>query len=120
MERLTNKEEEIMQALWSIGEGFVKDIIGKLKDPKPHYNTVSTIVRILEDKNYIGHKAYGKSHEYYPLISEKAYKAHFMKGFIGKYFSNSYKEMVTFFAKEENLSKKDLEEILKLIEKGDT
>ncbi|MBX2845501.1 MAG: BlaI/MecI/CopY family transcriptional regulator [Saprospiraceae bacterium] len=118
MEKLTQREEEIMRALWQLNKGFVKEIIELLPAPKPHYNTTSTLVRILEEKGFVDHNTFGKSHQYFPLISEEEYKAKFMKGFVNKYFKNSYKEMVTFFAKEENLSKKDLEEILKMIEKG--
>jgi len=119
MEKLTQKEEEIMRALWQLNAGFVKEIIELLPSPKPHYNTTSTLVRILEDKGFVGHKSLGKSHQYFPLITEEVYKASFMKGFVNKYFKNSYKEMVTFFTEEEQLSKEDLIDILRMIEKGE-
>jgi len=118
MEKLTNKEEEIMQALWQAKKAFVKEVVELLPSPKPHYNTVSTIIRILQEKGYVGHKSFGKSHQYYPIVSQEDYKNQFMNGFIDKYFSNSYKDMVTFFAQKRSLSAEDLKEILKEIENG--
>lgn len=106
-----------MQILWKIGQGFVNDILEHFPDPRPAYNTVSTIVRILEKKGFVAHEAFGKSHRYYPLVSKKEYTRKFMKGFIKNYFSDSYKEMVSFFAREEKLSKEDLDEIRKMINK---
>lgn len=104
-----------MQALWSIEKGFVKEILEVLPAPKPHYNTVSTFIQKLEEKGFIAHKSFGKSHQYYPLISEVEYKRHFLRGFVGKYFSNSYKDLVSFFAKEEIINERDLKEILNMI-----
>ncbi|MCT4616388.1 MAG: BlaI/MecI/CopY family transcriptional regulator [Marinifilaceae bacterium] len=116
MKELTKAEEQIMQILWSLGKAFVKDIIDKLPAPKPAYNTVSTIVRILERKNFVGHLAFGKSHQYYPLIDKKDYTKKFMKGFVRNYFSNSYRDMVSFFAKDEQVSLNELEELKQLVE----
>lgn len=113
MKELTRAEEEIMQILWEINKGFVKSIIEKFPKPKPAYNTVSTIIRILEKKGFVDHKAYGKTFEYFPLITKDEYKQKFMKGFVKKYFENSFKSMVSFIAREEDLSLKELEEILK-------
>lgn len=118
MEKLTNKEEEIMRALWDHNKAFVKDLITTLPDPKPHYNTVSTIVRNLEDKGYIGHEAFGKTHRYYPTVSKEDYRKTFMQKTINNYFESSYKNMVSFFAKEEKISVSELKEIIDLIEKG--
>jgi len=118
MEKLTNKEEEIMRALWDHEKAFVKDLITTLPDPKPHYNTVSTIVRNLEDKGYIGHEAFGKTHRYYPTVSKEDYRKTFMQKTINNYFESSYKNMVSFFAKEEKISVSELKEIIDLIEKG--
>lgn len=118
MEKLTNKEEEIMRALWEHKKAFVKDLIATLPDPKPHYNTVSTIVRNLEDKGYIGHEAFGKTHRYYPTVSKEDYRKTFMQKTINNYFESSYKNMVSFFAKEEKISVSELKEIIELIEKG--
>ena len=116
MRELTNAEEQIMQVLWKIEKGFVKDIIEYLPDPKPAYNTVSTIIRILEKKGIVSHKAYGKSHEYFPLISRDEYKKSFLKIFLKNYFGNSFKDMVSFFAKDQKMSVKELEEIQKMFE----
>lgn len=117
MKELTRAEEEIMQVLWDLEKAFVKDIIEQLPEPKPAYNTVSTIVRILQQKGFVGHEAFGKSHQYHPLISKEEYTKTFMKSFVGKYFSGSYQQMVSFFTKEDNLSLKELEALLKELKK---
>jgi predicted transcriptional regulator len=117
MKELTKAEEEVMQYLWAMEKAFVKDIIEKMPSPKPAYTTVSTIIRILEKKGFVGHKAYGKTHEYYPLITKKEYTRSFMKNFMRNYFSNSFKEMVSFFAKEDKLSVSELDELMKEIKK---
>ena len=118
MEKLTNKEEEVMHILWRLKKAFVKDILEEITNDKPHYNTLSTIVRKLEDKGYVGYNAYGKTHQYYPIIKKEDYR----KGFIGKaidnYFNNSYKNVVSFFAKEEKISVEELKEIIKELEKN--
>jgi BlaI family penicillinase repressor len=115
MKRLTKAEEQIMQILWDIGEGFVKDIIEHLPDPKPAYNTVSTIVRILEKKDFVSHHAYGNSYAYYPLIDKENYTKAYLKSIMKDYFSDSFKEMVSFFAKDKDMSIEELEEIRKMI-----
>ncbi|QMU28796.1 BlaI/MecI/CopY family transcriptional regulator [Adhaeribacter radiodurans] len=112
MKELTKAEEEIMQVLWELDSVFVKDIITQLPEPKPAYNTVSTIVRILQQKGFVGHEIHGKSHKYYPLISKEAYTKSFMKGFVKRYFSGSYQQMVSFFTKEDKLSLNELEQLL--------
>lgn len=117
MLELTRAEEQIMQILWDIEKGFVKDILERIPEPKPAYNTVSTIVRILETKAFIAHKAYGKTHEYFPLVSKEQYKNHLAKNFLNNYFDGSPKEMVSYFINEKNISISDMEEILKLIQK---
>lgn len=116
MEKLTNKEEEIMHILWKIKKGFVKDVVARLPEPKPHYNTVSTMIRNMEEKGYIKHMAYGKTHEYFPVVSKEEYREKFMSKTIRAYFENSYKNAVSFFAKEEKISVDDLKEIIELIE----
>lgn len=113
MKELTKAEEEIMQVLWELDAAFVKEILRKLPKPKPAYNTVSTIVRILQQKGFVGHEAHGQSHKYYPLVTKDAYTRSFMKGFVKKYFRGSYQQMVSFFAKEDNLSVSELEELIK-------
>lgn len=117
MDKLTAKEEEIMQVLWQAGKGFVKDLLPMLPDPKPHYNTLSTIIRNLEDKGYVAHTDYGGSHEYYPLVSKEQYRQTFMKKVVANYFDNSYKNLVSFFAEEEKLSAEEVKQILDLIRK---
>ena len=117
MERLTKKEEEIMQIIWQIGRGLVRDVIEKLPAPKPPHSTVSSVVRILEEKGFVGHKAYGKTHEYFPLITKEEYKKSYMKDIVRDYFANSYKDLVSFFAREEKISEEDLKEIIQMINK---
>jgi predicted transcriptional regulator len=118
MEKLTNKEEEIMRVLWKLKQAFVKDIVAELPDPKPHYNTISTVVRNMEEKGFIKYKAFGKSHQYYPAISKEEYKKTFMNKTIQHYFEDSYKNLVSFFAKEEKISVNELKEIISIIEKN--
>ncbi|MEI8046015.1 MAG: BlaI/MecI/CopY family transcriptional regulator [Bacteroidota bacterium] len=116
MKKLTKAEEQIMQVLWELEKGFVNDIVSLLPYPKPAYNTVSTIVRILEQKGFIAHKAYGRTHEYYPIVQKEDYSREYLNNFTQNYFSNSYKAMASFFAQSENLSIKELEEIKLLVE----
>ncbi|MFD2725660.1 BlaI/MecI/CopY family transcriptional regulator [Hyunsoonleella rubra] len=117
MEKLTNKEEEIMQILWKLENAFVKDVLAEIKTDKPHYNTLSTIIRNLEEKGYVSHNAYGKTHQYYPVVKKEDYRKRFMNNAIHNYFNNSYKNVVSFFAKEEKISVEELKEIIDLIEK---
>ncbi|MBN2350655.1 MAG: BlaI/MecI/CopY family transcriptional regulator [Bacteroidales bacterium] len=116
MKELTKAEEEIMHILWKLDKAFVHDIIEQMPEPKPAYNTVSTIVRIMEKKGFVDHNAYGKTHEYYPLISKDQYSKGFLKGFVKDYFSNSYKNMVSFFSQNEKLSHHEIEEIIEVLE----
>ncbi len=117
MKDLTKAEEQVMQILWKIEKGFVKDIINEIPHPQPAYNTISTITRILEKKGFVGHNAYGKTHEYFPLISKKDYTKTFMKKFVRNYFSGSFQEMVSFFAKEDKMSLHDLEDLVNDVRK---
>lgn len=112
---LTRAEEEIMRILWVLKKAFVKDILAEMPEPKPAYNTVSTIVRILEKKEVVGYNAYGKTHEYYPLITEEEYKKYEIQQLMVNYFDNSLPNLVSFFVKENDLKTKDLDEIMKLI-----
>ncbi len=116
MKKLTKAEEQIMQVLWGLEKGFVNDIVSRLTEPKPAYNTVSTIVRILEQKGFVAHKAYGRTHEYYPLVQKEVYSREYLNNFTRNYFSNSYKALASFFANSENLSIRELEEIKLLVE----
>jgi BlaI family transcriptional regulator, penicillinase repressor len=117
MQRLTNKEEEVMHILWKLEKAFVKEVLEAIPDDKPHYNTLSTIIRILEEKGYVSHRAYGNTHQYFPIISMEKYRKTFMNTAIEHYFNNSYKNMVSFFAEEEKISAEELREILAIIEK---
>ena len=114
MKKLTRKEE-VMKILWKLEKAFVKDIIEKYDDPKPHYNTVSSLVRLLQDKGIVGYKQYGNTYQYFPLISKEEYRRSFMKQVVSDYFDNSYKSAVAFFVKEKGLSANELEELIKMI-----
>ncbi len=117
MHKLTRKEEELMKILWKLKKCFVKDIVGQYPDPKPHYNTISSLVRLLQEKGIVGYTQYGNTYEYFPLISREEYRKSFMKGVISDYFDNSYKNAVAFFVKEKGLKPEELEEILRMIKK---
>lgn len=112
MKELTRAEEQIMHVLWYLGRAYVKDIIERLPEPKPAYNTVSTIVRILEKKGFVGHEAFGKTHLYRPLVAKEDYTQAFLRGFVRDYFGNSYQDLVSFFAKDRDMSLAELEDIL--------
>jgi predicted transcriptional regulator len=116
MKELTKAEEQIMQIIWDINQGFVKDILDKIEEPKPAYNTVSTIVRILEKKKFVGYKAYGKTHEYFPLVAKEDYRNELMGNVVKNYFSNSFQQLVSFFATDKQLSLKELEEVRVLLD----
>ena len=116
MEELTKTEERIMQILWKLQKAFVKDIIDQLdEEPKPPYNTISSIVRLLEKKGYVNYKAYGKTYEYFPAISKDEYTKTTFSKMLSGYFDSSPASLLSFMVKEEKLSEKDIEEIKKLI-----
>jgi len=116
MKKLTHAEEEVMQILWNLEKGFVKDVIDRMPEPKPAYNTVSTVIRVLEKKEFISHRQYGNTHEYYPVVQRDEYaKVHF-NGYLANYFNNSFPKMAAFFARENNLSMLELEEVMRLTE----
>lgn len=120
MKQLTKAEEEVMQVLWQLKKGFVKDIIDLFPEPKPAYNTISTIIRILEKKGIVGYEAFGKTHRYFPLINKEEYSRKYLNRFVENYFSGSYSQLVSFFTKENNLSVSELEMLLiELKEKND-
>ena len=119
MKKLTTAEEQIMQILWKKGKGFVKDIIEDIPEPKPAYNTVSTIVRILEKKGFVSYKAYGKTHEYFCTINKQDYARLHLKSFVKDYFGNSFSNVVSFLVNDHDMSIADLEEILSEIKKQD-
>jgi BlaI family transcriptional regulator, penicillinase repressor len=113
---LTRAEEEVMMVLWDLGQAFVKDIIEKMPEPKPAYNTVSTIVRILETKGFIEHKAYGRTHQYFAVVIKEEYRSFATGKLMEGYFENSVEEMLSYFVKEKGISTQELDDILKLIQ----
>jgi predicted transcriptional regulator len=116
MKKLTRAEEQVMKILWEIGEGLVKDVIARFPDPKPAYNTVSTVIRVLEKKGFITHKAYGNTYVYFPSVRKEEYaRIHFMD-FVKDYFNDSFTQMAAFFAREKKLDISEMEEILKITE----
>lgn len=117
MKELTKAEEQVMQILWKKENAFVKDIIEEMEEPKPAYNTVSTIIRILENKGFVGHEEFGKSHRYYPLVSKKEYSKFRMNDMVKNYFGNSAGQVVSFFAKNKNINVKEADEIIQMLEK---
>jgi len=118
MEELTKTEERIMQILWKLKKAFIKDIIEALpEDPKPPYNTISSVVRLLEKKGYIGFKAYGKTYEYFPAISKSEYRRMFFKKMLTGYFDNSVESLLSFIVKDQKLSEEDIKKIKELIDK---
>ncbi len=118
MKGLTQKEEEIMNYFWSQGPLFVKELLDFYDEPKPHFNTLSTIVRGLEEKGYLSHKAYGKTYQYYAIVSEEQFKKHSLKQVIGKYFNNSYLGAVSSLIEEEEISLEELKVLIEKVEKG--
>ena len=113
---LTKAEEQIMQILWDKKKAFVNDLLEVFSEPKPAYNTVSTFIRILEKKGFVSHKAYGNTFQYFPLVSKKAYTKLTFQTLLNGYFSNSFQQMVSFFAKEEKLSISEMEEIKRIMD----
>lgn len=118
MEKLSNQEESVMIHIWKLKECVVKDILNEIEDPKPPYTTLASIVRNLEQKGYLNSKKYGNVYVYSPKIKEDDYKKVFMSNVVESYFKNSYKELVSFFVKEEKISSEELAEIIKMIEDG--
>ena len=116
MNKLTRAEEQVMQVLWEMDKGLVKDMLDKLPEPRPAYNTVSTIIRILEKKGFVDHKAYGTTYEYFPIVKKEDYANFHFSDFMKNYFNDSFPRMAAFFARENNLSMEDMEEIMKLTE----
>jgi BlaI family transcriptional regulator, penicillinase repressor len=118
MERLTRKEEEAMKILWKSKKGFIKELLDLYKDPKPNYNSLSNLIRSLEDKGFVKHKAYGKNHQYYPAISKEEYRKTFMKAVVSDYFGSSYKNVVSFIIDEKKINREELKAMIEIIEKG--
>ena len=119
MQRLTRKEEELMKILWNLKKAFVKDIVAEYPAPKPHYNTISSLVRLLQDKGFIGFKSYGSTYEYFPLLQKEKYRESIMSQVINDYFDNSYKNAVAFFVSGNELSPEEQQELIQLIKKDE-
>jgi len=115
MQKLAKREEQIMQACWQLENAFIKEIIQEMPDPKPHYNTIATMVKILEDKGFLAHESFGNVFRYYAVISKEQYQKHAMTDIVNQYFDNSYPNMLMFFAKEQKISEEELNEIVNLI-----
>ncbi|MBQ7791760.1 MAG: BlaI/MecI/CopY family transcriptional regulator [Rikenellaceae bacterium] len=113
---LTRAELEIMQVIWDKGKVLVHDILSEMSEPKPAYNTVSTVVRILEKKGYVGHKAYGKTHEYFPLVEREEYTNGYMNSVLNNFFGGSVSRMMSFFTRNEKISLSEADEILKILQ----
>jgi predicted transcriptional regulator len=116
MKELTRAEDQVMQILWKLGKGFVKDVIDEMPQPKPAYNTISTIIRILEKKGFVGYKAYGKTHEYYPVIPREKYSKFYLNNFLKGYFNGSFQNLVSFFAEESKMDVNDIDGLMKQLE----
>ena len=115
MIKLAKREEQIMHVFCQLGKAFIKEVIPELPDPKPHYNTVATMVKILEDKGFLAHETVGNIYQYYPVVSREDYQEHAITDIVKHYFNNSYSSMLSYFAKEEKISENELKEIIKLI-----
>ena len=116
MNTLTKAEEQVMQILWEQGEGFVKELLEQFPEPKPAYNTVSTIIRILEKKGFVGHRSFGKSHQYYPLVSREEYRSERFSSLMKNYFNNSMKQVLSHFGQSSDMNMKEADEIIQLME----
>lgn len=113
MKHLTNREEEIMELFWQKGPSYVKEIVDELPEPKPHYNTISTIVRGLEEKGFLGHEQFGNTHRYLAVISREEFSKNTIQNLVGKYFNQSYASVVSMFVQEENISIEEIGELIR-------
>ena len=118
MERLTPQEENVMLQVWQLNECAIKDVVDRMEEPRQPYTTVASIFKNLENKGYLVKRKFGNVKVFKPLITESAYKRHFLSGVVESYFDNSYKELVSFFAKEQKITTEELSEIIRLIEKN--
>lgn len=115
MQKLTNREEELMQIFWSHGAMFVKDIVALYDDPKPHFNTISTMVRTLESKGFLDHEAFGNTYRYFPIISQEGFSKGVLGNVVTRYFKNSYQSVVSALIEEEKISIDELEELIRKV-----
>ncbi|MCF8460135.1 MAG: BlaI/MecI/CopY family transcriptional regulator [Flavobacteriales bacterium] len=116
MTDLTKAEEQVMHALWKLKKAFVKDVIEEFPEPKPAYNTVSTIIRILEKKEFVSYKAFGKTHQYFAIVSKEDYTKHTAGHLVDNYFDGSFKNLVSFFVKDNDMTVKEMDDLMKVIE----
>ena len=116
MKHLTNREEEIMDIFWEKGSLYVKEIVDEMSDPKPHYNTISTIVRGLEEKEFLAHEQFGNTHRYHAIITREEFSRNTLKKIVGKYFNKSYSSVVSMFVEEEKISIDEIKELIRLTE----
>lgn len=119
MQKLTKAEEQLMQVLWDLEKGFLKEVMEAIPDPKPSQSTVSTVLRILEEKGFVAHHTFGKIHQYYPLVDKGSYAKFFFGKFLNNYFDGSFRQMLNFFAREGSLDLKDMDAILKDLDQGE-
>lgn len=117
MKKLAKREEQIMRILWKLERAFVREVIEEFPEPKPHYNTIATLIRVLKDKGFVDSRKFGNMYQFFPIVSQETYQTKDVGDVLNKYFDNSYKNMVTYFAKKEKISESELEEILKMIKK---
>ena len=115
MQKLAKREEQIMQVFWDLGKAFIREVIPHLPEPTPHYNSVATMVKILEEKGFLDHEAVGNVYRYFPKVDRETYQQHAMSDIVSRYFDNSYPRMLAYFARQQKLSEQELNEILKLI-----
>lgn len=116
MEKLTQTEERIMQILWDLGDCVVRDVIDRLPPPPAPYSTISSVIRILEKKGFVGHKAFGRTYQYFPLVTKEEYRKFFFRGMMSNYFDGSYKQFVSYLLTEESINKEELTDLLNLID----
>lgn len=115
--QLTKAEEQVMQYLWEIEKGFLKDILELFPEPKPHTNTVSTILKVLKEKDFVDYEVHGRQHQYFPLVSKERYSGKSMKSLVKNYFEGSYKNAVSFLVEKNEMSVEDLEMLLNELKK---
>lgn len=115
MKELTKAEEQVMQYLWKLENGFLKDLVEQFPEPKPAYTTISTVIRVLVKKEFVGYRSFGKVHQYYPLVEKEDYTKSHLKSLLKGYFNNSVKDFVSFFTNDDDINIKDLEEIKKIV-----
>lgn len=118
MQELTKAEERVMKILWRLEKALARDVLNEFEDPKPSYTTVSTVIRVLEKKGFVDHKAYGTTYEYFPKIAQEDYSKFALKRVMNNYFEGSLQKLVSFFTKKEDISMNELDEIVKVIEQS--